>query len=51
MAKDKGKKNAEKTNAMRRLDALKIQYKEHTYTVTDAVSGIEFAEVLGQDPD
>ena len=51
MAKDKGKKNAEKTNAMRRLDALKIQYKEHTYTDTDAVSGNEVAEVLGQDPD
>ena len=40
-----------KTNAMRRLDALKIQYKEHTYTDTDAISGTEVAEVLGQDPD
>ena len=50
MAKDKGKgKTAEKTNAMRRLDALKIQYKEHTYTDTDAISGTEVAEVLGQD--
>ena len=52
MAKDKEKgKNAEKTNAMRRLDALKIQYKEHTYTDTDAISGTEVAEVLGQDPE
>ena len=52
MAKDKGKgKTAEKTNAMRRLDALKIQYKEHTYTDTDAISGTEVAEVLGQDPE
>ena len=52
MSKDKGKgKNAEKTNAMRRLDALKIQYKEHTYTDTDAISGTEVAEVLGQDPE
>ena len=51
MAKNKGKKTAEKTNAMRRLDALKIQYKEHTYTETDAISGNEVAEVLGQDPD
>ena len=40
-----------KTNAMRRLDALKIQYKEHTYTDTDAISGTEVAEGLGQDPD
>ena len=38
MAKDKGKgKTAEKTNAMRILDALKIQYKENTYTDTDAI--------------
>lgn len=52
MAKDKGKgKNAEKTNAMRRLDALKIQYKEHTCTDPHAISGTEVAEVLGQDPD
>ena len=50
MAKNKKEKNAEKTNAMRRLDALKIQYKEHTYTDTGAVSGTEVAAVLGQDP-
>ena len=40
----------EKTNAMRRLDALKIKYNEHTYTDTDAVSGVEVAEVLNQEP-
>ena len=44
------KTKIEKTNAMRRLDALKIKYKEHTYTDTDAVSGVEVAEVLNQKP-
>lgn len=44
------KTKVEKTNAMRRLDALKIKYKEHTYTDTDAVSGVEVAEVLNQEP-
>lgn len=44
------KTKIEKTNAMRRLDALKIKYKEHTYTDTDAVSGVEVAEVLNQEP-
>ena len=44
------KAKIEKTNAMRRLDALKIKYKEHTYTDTDAVSGVEVAEVLNQEP-
>ena len=34
------KTKTEKTNAMRRLDALKIKYKEHTYTDKDAVSGV-----------
>ena len=45
------KTKVEKTNAMRRLDALKIKYKEHTYTDTDAISGVEVAAVLGQEPD
>ena len=44
------KTKTEKTNAMRRLDALKIKYKEHTYTDKDAVSGVEVAEVLNQEP-
>lgn len=38
-----------KTNAMRKLDSLKIKYKEHYYTDTDAISGVEVAEVLGED--
>ena len=49
MAKDKNK-NLEKTNAMRKLDALKIEYGQHTYVDTGAVSGVEVAGVLGQDP-
>lgn len=40
----------DKTNAMRRLDAMKISYKEHDYTNTSAVSGMEVAEVLGKIP-
>ena len=39
-----------KTNAMRKLDSLKIKYTEHYYTDTDAVSGTEIASVLGEDP-
>lgn len=49
MAKEKVK-NAEKTNAMRRLDALKIQYGQHYYDGSEALSGTEVAAVLGQDP-
>ena len=44
MAKDN------KTNAMRKLDSMKISYKEHYYTDTGAVSGIETAQALGEDP-
>ena len=49
MAKGKNKP-AEKTNAMRRLDALKIQYGQHYYDGEEALSGTEVAAVLGQDP-
>lgn len=44
------KKNNEKTNVMRILDQNKIEYVIHCYTDTDAVSGIEVANVLKQDP-
>ncbi len=43
-----GKEN--KTNAMRKLDSMKIKYKEHYYTNTTAISGTEVAMVLGEDP-
>lgn len=40
-----------KTNAMRRLDSLKISYKEHYYADTGAVSGTEVADALGEAPE
>lgn len=40
----------EKTNVMRILDQKKINYKSYSYVDTDAVSGVEVAEALGQDP-
>lgn len=41
----------EKTNATRRLDAMKIEYKEHDYTASGAVSGMEIVAALDEDPD
>ncbi len=39
-----------KTNVMRMLDKSKVNYKHYTYTETDAISGIEVATVLKQNP-
>lgn len=33
---------------MRKLDSMKIPYKEYDYTDTGAVSGVEVAEILRQ---
>lgn len=44
------KKNTEKTNVMRTLDQKKINYTSHDYTATEAISGVEVATALGQDP-
>lgn len=44
-------KKHEKTNVMRILDQKKIDYISHSYEGTGAVSGVEVAEVLGQNPD
>lgn len=41
-------KKEEKTNVMRILDSAKIPYKSHSYADTDALSGTEVADVLGQ---
>jgi len=41
---------AVKTNVMRLLDKAKIEYKSHCYANTNAVSGIEVANVLNQNP-
>ena len=40
----------EKTNVMRILDQKKINYVGHCYADTDAISGVEVATVLKQDP-
>ena len=40
----------EKTNVMRMLDQKKISYISHCYLNTGAISGIEVAEVLKEDP-
>ena len=44
-------KNKEKTNVMRILDQKKIAYESYSYVDTGAVSGLEVAEVLGENPD
>lgn len=40
-----------KTNVMRMLDKAGIKYKHYTYADTDAISGIEVATVLNQNPE
>ena len=40
----------EKTNVMRILDQKKIPYQAYCYADTEAISGVEVAEVLGQNP-
>ena len=40
----------EKTNVMRILDQKKINYNTYSYIDTDAISGMEVADVLGQNP-
>lgn len=44
------KKAEEKTNVMRILEQSKVNYKAHSYIDTGAISGLEVAEVLHQDP-
>lgn len=44
------KQDSNKTNVMRILDQKKVKYESHYYTDTDAISGIEVATVLGQNP-
>ena len=40
----------QKTHVMRILDKKKVKYNQYSYVDTDAVSGIEVAQVLNQDP-
>ena len=45
------KKSEEKTNVMRVLDQKKVPYNSYYYGDTEAISGVDVAAVLGQDPD
>ncbi len=45
------KASEEKTNVMRILDNKKIPYKHYCYVDTGAVSGMEVAAIMGQNPD
>ena len=40
-----------KTNVMRIFEQKKANYKSHSYADTDAISGKEVAEALGENPD
>lgn len=40
-----------KTNVMRIIEQKKVPYQSHCYAQTDAVSGVEVAQALGQNPD
>lgn len=44
-------KNDEKTNVMRVLDQKKIAYRHFHFEVENAVSGVEVAAILGQNPE
>ena len=43
-------KKIEKTNVMRVLEQNKIQYESHSYADTGAISGVEVAKALSEDP-
>lgn len=44
------KQVSDKTNVMRILEQKKIAYKSHCYIHTEAISGMEVADVLKQNP-
>lgn len=50
MSKTNDKTN-DKTNVMRIFDKNKIDYESHYYADTEAISGMEVAEILDQNPD
>lgn len=43
------KNKEEKTNAIRLLEQKKIPFKVHSYSNTDAISGVEVAAILHED--
>lgn len=44
------KQTSNKTNVMRILEQKNINFKSYSYTDTDAISGIDVANVLNQNP-
>ena len=45
------KQAVEKTNAMRKLDAMKIPFQEYTYEGDGTLTGVDVAAMLGQNAD
>ena len=43
-------KKQEKTNVMRVLEQKKVSYEAHYYDSAEAISGMEVATTLGQNP-
>lgn len=41
----------EKTNAIRHLEQKKLKFTTHNYVNTDAISGVDVAQVLNENPD
>lgn len=41
----------ERTNVMRLLDSLNVTFSEHTYESDGALSGVEVARLIGEDPE
>jgi Cys-tRNA(Pro)/Cys-tRNA(Cys) deacylase len=46
-----GKKKESKTNAMRMLDAAKAPHKIHVFDADASMTGVQIAQILGEDPD
>lgn len=51
MAKHSHKQLDKKTNAMRELDRAGQGYEAHWFECPEALSGVEVAHILGEDPD
>ena len=47
----KNSKASDKTNVMRLLEQHKVEYKSHDCNITEALSGVEMAKLLGENPD
>lgn len=47
----KNDKTKDKTNVIRLLEQHKVPYKSYDCNITEALSGVEVAKLLGQDPD